>query len=296
MTKKESSILVNILSKVILQDFYHLILLMVMALVAVYIVIDGIIVIMGEKNSRKEEQFDTLLKSEKAAYLLQKKHFEEIEEQLIILEDKYKIPSEEIINAQKGVAKVIISRSKENADAIISSNDQVMERLDEIEEAHKQTITALLEEQKNSNAESKNKMDAKIQDVILHMKDMELRLNQTITQNSKVIISAKPEVMESAIEETALEFENVEDLFNTEEPVFEDSFDALDELPMEDSINIEDTFLEEDFSAIEELVEETIEETIKEEPIKEELPPMPDLSDPNKVMTPDEIAALIANL
>ena len=28
----------------------------------------------------------------------------------------------------------------------------------------------------------------------------------------------------------------------------------------------------------------------------EEIPPMPDLSDPNKVMSPDEIAALIANL
>ncbi len=30
--------------------------------------------------------------------------------------------------------------------------------------------------------------------------------------------------------------------------------------------------------------------------VEEEKPPMPDLSDPNKVMTPDEIAALLANL
>ena len=30
--------------------------------------------------------------------------------------------------------------------------------------------------------------------------------------------------------------------------------------------------------------------------VEEEKPPMPDLSDPNKVMSPDEIAALIANL
>ena len=38
-------------------------------------------------------------------------------------------------------------------------------------------------------------------------------------------------------------------------------------------------------------------ESIPEEPKVEEVkPPMPDLSDPNKVMTPDEIAALIANL
>ena len=32
------------------------------------------------------------------------------------------------------------------------------------------------------------------------------------------------------------------------------------------------------------------------EPVAEEIPPMPDLSDPNKVMTPEEIAALLANM
>ena len=32
------------------------------------------------------------------------------------------------------------------------------------------------------------------------------------------------------------------------------------------------------------------------EPVVEEKPPMPDMSDPNKTMSPDEIAALIANM
>ena len=32
------------------------------------------------------------------------------------------------------------------------------------------------------------------------------------------------------------------------------------------------------------------------EPVVEELPPMPDLSDPNKMMSPDEIEALLANM
>ena len=31
-------------------------------------------------------------------------------------------------------------------------------------------------------------------------------------------------------------------------------------------------------------------------PVEEEKPPMPDLSDPNKKMSPDEIAALFANM
>ena len=37
-------------------------------------------------------------------------------------------------------------------------------------------------------------------------------------------------------------------------------------------------------------------EPVVEEPVAEEKPPMPDLSDPNKTMSPDEIAALFANM
>lgn len=245
--------------------FIIMISLMIIGLIAVYIVIDGIIVITGEKDSRKEEQYNILLKAEKTAYLLQKKHFEEIEEKLIILEDKYRIPSEEIMNAQKGVAKVIISRSKENADAIINSNDQISERLGEIEENNKQTIITLLEEQKKENAELKSKMEAKIQDAILHMKDMELRLGQSISQSSKVIVSAQPEIKEDSM--------NMETDDNTsEETVFEQEEVETDNM-VTDNV-----------------------ETIDVETDNVETPPMPDLSDPNKVMTPEEIAALIANL
>ena len=43
-------------------------------------------------------------------------------------------------------------------------------------------------------------------------------------------------------------------------------------------------------------VEEVAEEPAIEEPVVEEKPPMPDMSDPNKTMSPDEIAALIANM
>ena len=35
---------------------------------------------------------------------------------------------------------------------------------------------------------------------------------------------------------------------------------------------------------------------VEEKPAEEEKPPMPDLSDPNKTLSPDEIAALFANM
>ena len=42
--------------------------------------------------------------------------------------------------------------------------------------------------------------------------------------------------------------------------------------------------------------EPIVEEVPQEQPATEEKPPMPDLSDPNKTLSPDEIAALFANM
>ena len=54
-----------------------------------------------------------------------------------------------------------------------------------------------------------------------------------------------------------------------------------------------DTASAESLPDVDEVVEEP--EPISE-PVEEEKPPMPDLSDPNRQMSPDEIAALFANL
>ena len=66
--------------------------------------------------------------------MMLKKYFEEIDDKIDILQASSKVPTEEIVNAQKGVAKAVISRSRENAEAIIASNDQVMDRISEFEE------------------------------------------------------------------------------------------------------------------------------------------------------------------
>ena len=187
-------------------DSYAIIIgLVIVALIAVYVILDGIMLISSEREKRKQEQYDTIFKSEKAGYLLQKKHFEDIEEQLILLEEKSKIPAEELINAQKGIAKVIINRSKENADAMINSNDQVLERLDEIEEVQNNGVNNILDQQKHSGVDSKGHMDAKLQDIVLHMKDMELRLNQTLGQASRMAVPQMSAVEElSVMEETPI--------------------------------------------------------------------------------------------
>ncbi|MFQ8777212.1 MAG: hypothetical protein ACLR78_07100 [Roseburia sp.] len=66
---------------------------------------------MAEKN-RKEEQYDSIFKSEKASYLLLRKTFDDLYE-LIEKETRFlKANVEDIIHAQKAVAKVSIEEVK----------------------------------------------------------------------------------------------------------------------------------------------------------------------------------------
>ena len=105
--------------------------LAVIDLVCLYVVINGLFALREMKDARNEEQYDSVFKSEKASYLMLKKYFEEIEDKLNYLEKAAKVPTEEIVNAQKGIAKVIINRNRENTEALINSNEQVMEQFTE---------------------------------------------------------------------------------------------------------------------------------------------------------------------
>lgn len=275
-----------------------IIVLGVVALVAVYIMVNAIMMISAEKEAQRQAHFDNLYKSEKASYIMLKNKFEEIEQKLAIIQETSKIPSEEIINAQKGIAKVIINRSKENADAIINSNDQVLERLDEIDETQNTKFTGMSKDQRLKLTEMSNQTELKLQDMVVQLKDMELRLNQAIMQGggSKVIVAA-PEAVETPEP-------LVEDLFSTEPLMVEDDFgmenelDLQEELPVEEEIQMEDMLEEiledmmEDAPAVEE--EPIFEEPIMEEPVV--AAPEIDLSDPNKAMSPDDIAALFASM
>ena len=92
----------------------------VVDLLCLYIVINGLMTMQEQKSARNEEQYESVFKSEKASYLMLKKYFEEIEDKLNYLEQASKIPTEEIVNAQKGIAKVIINRSHENTEALMN--------------------------------------------------------------------------------------------------------------------------------------------------------------------------------
>ena len=253
--------------------YIPIILLGVVALVAVYVVVNAIMTINAEKEAARNEHFENLYRSEKASYIMLKKSFDEIDERLSELQETSKVPAEEIINAQKGIAKVIINRSKENADAIINSNDQVLERLDEVEETQNTKFTSLSKEQRLKLTDMGTQTEMKIQDLIVQLKDTELRLNQAIMNGSKVVMSApvayapveapsvEPDPIEvSPLDTVSLDEMSLDELFNETNDVL----NVADEiLGTEESFSTEDTFSIEDLFATEP-------EVVVEEPVVEE--------------------------
>ena len=185
--------LILISTLVILADFYAIInypkeYMLITAITVIFMiclwgVISGFFSLSALKEDRREEQYDSIFKSEKASYLMLRKYFDEIEEKIEILQKESKIPTEDIINAQKGIAKVVINRNKENADAIMNSNEQLMETFEHLENKLKESNDFIIESQKNVIYDNLKDIMEKQQVLSDSIKDMEIRLSQAITAN-----------------------------------------------------------------------------------------------------------------
>ena len=362
------------------QKFIILAIITALFLVAIYFLVDSIsIYLMAEKN-RKEEQYDSIFKSEKASYLLLRKTFDDLYELIEKGNQSRKANVEDIIHAQKAVAKVSIGRSKENADALMNSNDRIMEKISMLEAVLSDNVShPAPETNKNDSAYAQNILDN--QNKILQQLEVLQNTLNTIGADAKIaaesakqnffteerilaeenkIEKEEPQVQEAAVEEipsaageaTVMEETPIEEVpSDMEETPIEEEPSVMEETPIEEEPSaMEETPIEEEPSVMEEtpieeepsMMEETpieevpsdMEETsigkeevsspeedlskyddimvdtltdsddnvpvekipLEDETVVDDKPAMPNLSDPNKVMTPDEIAALIANL
>lgn len=285
------------------QKFIILAIITALFLVAIYFLVDSIsIYLMAEKN-RKEEQYDSIFKSEKASYLLLRKTFDDLYELIEKGNQSRKANVEDIIHAQKAVAKVSIGRSKENADALMNSNDRIMEKISMLEAVLSDNVShPAPETNKNDSAYAQNILDN--QNKILQQLEVLQNTLNTIGADAK--IAAESAKQNFFTEERILAEENK---IEKEEP------SAMEETPIEEvpsdmeepSIGKEEVSSpEEDLSKYDDIMVDTLTDTddnvpvekipLEDETVVDDKPAMPDLSDPNKVMTPDEIAALIANL
>ena len=202
---------------VLLTDFYAIInypekyiliaVITVILLIDLWGVVNGLFTLRTLKEERREEQYDSIFKSEKASYLMLKKYFEEIEEKIAILQEASKVPTEAIIGAQKGIAKVVINRNKENADAIMGSNEQLLDAVERFDARLKESDEFIIENQKNVLYENLKEIMDRQQTLSDSIKDMETRLSQVIAANPVQFtanvempktITAMPSVSEAA--------------------------------------------------------------------------------------------------
>ena len=331
------------------QKFIILAIITVLFLVAIYFLVDAIsIYLMAEKN-RKEEQYDSIFKSEKASYLLLRKTFDDLYELIEKGNQSRKTNVEDIIHAQKAVAKVSIGRSKENADALMNSNDRIMEKISMLEAVLSDNVPQPASEtNENDSAYAQNILDN--QNKILQQLEVLQNTLNTIGADAKTaaesakqnffteerilaeenkIEKEEPSLMEEApveeepsvMEETPIEEEPsvMEETPIEEEPSvmeetpIEEEPSMMEETPIEEEPSVmeetpveENSVNEEDLSKYDDIMVDTLTDSddnvpvekipLEDETVVDDKPAMPDLSDPNKVMTPDEIAALIANL
>ena len=352
-------------------NYVALIVLTVVALADIYILIASAI----QKNYKKEidqyEQYDNLFKSEKASYLVTRKSFEDIADQLDRIEEAAGSPTKDIIDAQKSIAKVTISRNKENSDALMNSNDKLLEQIFNLSDRLDNLEKNVLEQQRIIVENANKDLLLKQQEMAASVKEMELSIHNTILaevgkingapavaytaapvqpSSAAPVEEVTPEEPEAPINEVTPEEpeapinevmpEEPEAPINEvmpeepeapidevmpEEPATEPETAAEDmpDLAEDDLLNIDalfgndeaaETTKEEETGSAEENNEPEPEEPVgfddtlgfadeePEEPaFTEEMvntidePVMEMNSDPNHMMTPEEIAALIAN-
>ena len=91
-------------------------------LFSIYFCIMGILSFRANEEYQQLDQFEALQKAEKASYLMMRKYFSEIEERLTSMEQQIGIPTDEIINAQKKITKMILADLIEKRKQTIQGN------------------------------------------------------------------------------------------------------------------------------------------------------------------------------
>ena len=330
-------------------NYVALIVLTVVALADIYILIASAI----QKNYKKEidqyEQYDNLFKSEKASYLVTRKSFEDIADQLDRIEEAAGSPTKDIIDAQKSIAKVTISRNKENTDALMNSNDKLLEQIFNLSDRLDKLEKNMLEQQRIVVENANKDLLLKQQEMAASVKEMELSICNTILaeigkingapavtytaapvqpSSAAPVEEVMPEEPEAPNDEVMPEEPEAPiDEVTPEEPATEPETAAEDmpDLAEDDLLNIDALFgNDEEAETTKDVAEETGSAEVNNEPEPEEPigfddtlgfadeepeepafteemvntidEPVTEMnSDPNHMMTPEEIAALIAN-
>ena len=140
-------------------NFIAMVVPVLLLTVALFFLISAMVDLSLRAKDRDQKNYEDLCNAQKASYLVIKKSFEELEERLRSIEEN--ASAEDIINAQKAMAKVTINHGKENTDALISSNDELINEL----------------------STAKDQIQLKISELSLQLSKLETQIQSGITVN-----------------------------------------------------------------------------------------------------------------
>ena len=310
------------------ENFVALIVVAICMILVLFFLVMAIIDLNQKIKNMEWKEYQDIYKAQKASYLSTKKAFDEIGQRLSALEERNSFPAEDIISAQKAVAKVTISRNKENAEALMNANDELIQRVFGFEEKLADNKEELMKLQQEIMQQTKDEMSENQKNIQTQFDTIQSLLQQ-VQQGinlAEVKTTDFPEAPQAEMQqdiqmdlpEESLPKIDEADIIDEDEPVVdtedlempvEDELPSLDdiELPEGDELpNLDDIELPEEdelpnLDDIELPVEDelpSLDDVDVPEADEEEAPeelPMPDLSDPNKTLSPDEIAALFSN-
>lgn len=285
------------------------------------------------ENIRREEQYTDIMKAEKGTYVVTLDMLKDIDEKINFIGQKImplgkvgdanqrKIAAmlDSIIEDQKKVAKITISRSKENADALMNSNDKLLVQMSafrEVIENIQSQVNQQIEASSQGNSEIgniKNELFDKIQEMTDSIKKEVDEISENIeisNQSVESLVSASKQKMAETqnikvIEEPPMASEPVieKNLMaepEASEPVMEEPI--AEETPMQEMMPQEEPIPEtievEGNDIISELIMEkkSLDDAIlMEESPAEETAKDAEMLDPNKPMSPEDIEALLAS-
>ena len=247
----------------------------ILMLLSTYVLVISLLSESQKKAIRREEQYESIFKSEKATYVRLRKSFDELESRLRGIETIMDGPRDEIIAAQKSLAKITINRTKENTDALLNSNDKLIDKMLDLETqltektgsedtGHQEELMAGIQELLQKQAEIVEAIKA-LENEVSHIGSVAVQsapvgeeLGSTIGQ-----FSFEEEAEEAGIPEEVVEEEIVEPLeASVEEEVAEPVEETVEEI-IEPVVEAEEEVVEPLEASVEEAIVEPL-DTIAE--------------------------------
>ena len=295
------------------KNYILLAVISVVLLIAIFFLVSGKMQLRDLSSQKAEEQYQDIVTSQKACYLQTRKKFRETNEMLGELDKKleplaasnennYKKISgllDSLMEDQKKVAKLTLSRSKENANAMMNSNDKVMEKMAKVQEV----VGKVLDQPENmivqeeSKSEEFEKIEENQQALLTKMQALEDSLNShmnTVVDKVQEIPGVGRELVEElkseirANEQKQFVMEKQQEEPKIVEPEVEKVLpeDKIPEVEEEASVEEPEEVLSETELEVEpELAEE---ETRIEEPVLED-EITPEIEEPEEVLSETEL-------